>query len=74
MAKTLSGELRVSFCTQPERTPGSARALLGSPDETQRILANLAKNENAGKLKVQLQWAASLDPKLFAAALLALAV
>jgi len=64
-----------AFMVAAANTPtGSARALLGSPDETQRILANLAKNENAGKLKVQLQWAASLDPKLFAAALLALAV
>jgi hypothetical protein len=64
-----------AFMVAAANTPtGSTRALLGSPDETQRILANLAKNENAGKLKAQLQWAASLDPKLFAAALLALAV
>ena len=64
-----------AFMVAAANTPtGSARALLGSPYETQRILANLAKNENAGELKVQLQWAAHLDPKLFAAALLALAV
>lgn len=64
-----------AFMVAAANTPtGSARALLGSPYETQRIFANLAKNEGAGELKVQLQWAAGLDPKVFAAALVALAL
>ncbi|MCF7701693.1 hypothetical protein [Loktanella sp. M215] len=64
-----------AFMVAAANTPtGSARALLGGPFETQRIVANLAKNESAWELKAQLQWAASLDPKVFAAALVALAL
>lgn len=64
-----------AFMVAAANTPtGSARALLGSPDQTQRILANLAKNEGAEELKVQLEWAAHLEPMMFASALLALAV
>jgi hypothetical protein len=64
-----------AFMVAAANTPtGSARALLGSPDQTQRIFANLAKNEGAGELKVQLELAAHLDPMMFASALLALAV
>ena len=64
-----------AFMVAAANTPtGSARALLGSPFETQRIFANLAKNESAGELKAQLLWAAGLDPTVFAAALVALAL
>ena len=64
-----------AFMVAAANTPtGSARSLQGSPYETQSILANLAKNENAVELKVQLQWAAGLDTKVFAAALVALAL
>jgi hypothetical protein len=41
MAKTLSGELRVSFCTQPERTP--ITAVLGQLPTQIRILLRHAR-------------------------------
>jgi hypothetical protein len=73
--KETGTQILSAFMVAAANTPtGSARALLGSPHQTQRIFANLAKNEGAVELKVQLEWAAHLEPMMFASALLALAV
>ncbi len=45
-----------AFMVAAANTPtGSARALQGGPDQTQRIFTNLARNEGCGLLKAELE-------------------
>ena len=63
------------FMVAAANTPtGSARSLAGEADQIQRIFANLAKKQTCGIIKTELEWAAKLNSKLFASALLAFAV